>query len=258
MKSSHPTVSYSASGADLKLIMPSTLSHILHIETDGIVASQNDPTIGPATATSRTVYEQLSTTRHSCKYSQQTYAKLRYIFRPRKDSLTEATVVGTLEDTASPLNKPAIAVQTYQSTTPDIIHQTIQNLSRLDCTDPRDKLYGLLGVLKETSRRKVEPEYGRSVSYASYQALKVGMKGIWPVNNINHYKRFRHMIVDFEEEESEDVYGLHLRLNTRERRIAESLRSKFNIESKRGEQSPHHLQDPEAKFSTRNHPYSAL
>ncbi|KAF5007610.1 hypothetical protein FDECE_6074 [Fusarium decemcellulare] len=110
--------------------------------------------------------------------------RLRYFFRPTKASLTEATFVGTLEEMTSRLTKPATVLQTYQSTTPDLIHQMIRKFGRHECSDPRDKLYGLLGILNETSRSKVEPDYGRSVSYAYYQALKVGIEEIWPGDKV--------------------------------------------------------------------------
>ncbi|KAJ3547637.1 hypothetical protein NM208_g1409 [Fusarium decemcellulare] len=218
--------------------------------------------------------------------------RLRYFFRPTKASLTEATFVGTLEEMTSRLTKPAAVLQTYQSKTPDLINQMIRKFGRHECSDPRDKLYGLLGILNETSRGKVKPDYGRSVSYACYQALKVGIEECWstdyPTNRwieytegtfidfycdardafglddevsipilrqvlkelgfrarmqeaifdaqlqqqfgwcdlqVSHYKKFRYMIMDFEDEEPEIAPGFEwlFRFHTRERRIAENL-----------------------------------
>ena len=218
--------------------------------------------------------------------------RLRYFFRPTRNSLTEITLVGTMEEMTSRLIKPAAVLQTYQSTAPDLIHQMIRKFGRLECSDPRDKLYGLLGLLNETSRGKVKPDYSRSISYAYYQALKVGMAEIWPPDTatnepqwiediegafvryycdardafgledevsipilrqvlkelgfrarmqeamfdaqlqqqfgwchlqVSHYRKFRNMVIDFENEEPEAAHGLLLKFHTRERQIAEDL-----------------------------------
>jgi hypothetical protein len=125
-------------------------------------------TIGSASARVKSPAENLITHR------------LRYFFRPTKDALTEATSVGTLEEMTNRLIKPAAALQTYQSTTADLISQLISKFGKLECSDPRDKLYGMLGLLSEASRDNVEPDYGRDVSYAYYQTLKVGIGEIWP------------------------------------------------------------------------------
>lgn len=49
-------------------------------------------------------------------------------------------------------------------------------LMRLQCEDKRDRLYGLVDVLKETSRTKVVVDYARGVDWAFEQALQVGLE----------------------------------------------------------------------------------
>lgn len=46
----------------------------------------------------------------------------------------------------------------------------------LECEDRRDRLYGLVDILKETSRSKVVVDYERGVEWAFEQALRVGLE----------------------------------------------------------------------------------
>ncbi|KAK0750860.1 hypothetical protein B0T18DRAFT_425599 [Schizothecium vesticola] len=49
-------------------------------------------------------------------------------------------------------------------------------LRRLECEDKRDRLYGLVDILRETSRSKVVVDYERGVEWAFEQALLVGLE----------------------------------------------------------------------------------
>ena len=49
-------------------------------------------------------------------------------------------------------------------------------LRRLECEDKRDRLYGLVDILKETSRSKVLVDYERGLEWAFEQALLVGLE----------------------------------------------------------------------------------
>ncbi|CAM1505997.1 Fc.00g116340.m01.CDS01 [Cosmosporella sp. VM-42] len=106
--------------------------------------------------------------------------RLRYFIRPASHALTEGFIVGTLEEMTTRLTKPSTVVQTYQSQIPDSIRETVRKFGKLECSDHRDKLYGLLGILNEHSQAKVQPDYTRDISYAFYQALKVGIEEMWP------------------------------------------------------------------------------
>ena len=69
--------------------------------------------------------------------------------------------------------------QTFQSQDPDHLFEVICKFGSLQSSDPRDKLYGLLGLLDERSKSRVKAEYSRGVDYAFYQALKVGLQEIY-------------------------------------------------------------------------------
>ncbi|KAI2464391.1 HET-domain-containing protein [Annulohypoxylon bovei var. microspora] len=102
--------------------------------------------------------------------------RARHVFRPIADPLAQGTAVGTLEEMTTGLMRPYMVTETYQSHTPDLIHEVIQKFGMLECSDPRDKLYGFLGVLRDSTRAKVNPNYAMPVSYAFRQALKIGLE----------------------------------------------------------------------------------
>ncbi|KAI0008323.1 hypothetical protein F4779DRAFT_587768 [Xylariaceae sp. FL0662B] len=104
--------------------------------------------------------------------------RTRVMPRPNRDVLARQAEVGTLEEMTAVLSRPHIAAATYQSYVPDLIHEVVRRFGRLECSDPRDKLYGFLGILKEDSRAKVKPCYTKDVSYAYRQALKLGLEEI--------------------------------------------------------------------------------
>ncbi|KAI0886325.1 HET-domain-containing protein [Annulohypoxylon maeteangense] len=104
--------------------------------------------------------------------------RTRHVFRPIVDPLAQGTAVGTLEEMIKALAYPYMATETYQSSIPDLIHQVVRKFGMLQCSDPRDKLYGFLGILKDNSRAKVNPDYTMPISYAFRQALKIGLEEI--------------------------------------------------------------------------------
>ncbi|KAI1778841.1 HET-domain-containing protein [Hypoxylon cercidicola] len=102
----------------------------------------------------------------------------RVVLRPKADPLAQGTVVGTLDEMTAALKRPHTAVETYHSPVPDLIHEVIRKFGSLNCTDPRDKLYGFLGIIADSSRAKVIPDYTKDITYAYRQALKIGLEEI--------------------------------------------------------------------------------
>ncbi|KAH9908609.1 heterokaryon incompatibility protein-domain-containing protein [Xylariomycetidae sp. FL2044] len=87
---------------------------------------------------------------------------------------------GMLEEIRLELTtKPHRLVSTYQSHIPDPVHEVIRKFGKLHCSDPRDKLYGFLGILNERARASIVPDYTKGVTYAFYQALKLGLQEIY-------------------------------------------------------------------------------
>jgi hypothetical protein len=101
--------------------------------------------------------------------------RLRHVLLPARDVLEQGTKVGTLEEMRRDLRSPYTVAKTFQSGTSNLLHQVMRKFGRLESSDPRDKLYGLLGILDESSGARVEPDYTEGVSYAYYQALKIGL-----------------------------------------------------------------------------------
>jgi hypothetical protein len=105
--------------------------------------------------------------------------RLRHVLRPVKDTLAQGTKIGTWEEMKMDLMKPSTVTETYQSQIPDLIYQIVRKFSKLECSDPRDRLYGLLGIIHPRSRARVKPDYTREVSHTYYQALKVGYQELY-------------------------------------------------------------------------------
>ncbi|KAI1249189.1 hypothetical protein MGN70_008799 [Eutypa lata] len=109
--------------------------------------------------------------------------RLRLVLRPARDPLFS----GTLDEmtTAVASSGGTVVFETYQSRVPDLLHQIVRKFGGLACSDPRDRLYGLLGLLHERSRALITPDYSRGVDHAVYQALRAGLLEIhreqWPV-----------------------------------------------------------------------------
>ena len=102
----------------------------------------------------------------------------RLIFNQVRDPLGQGTNVGTLSQMIQDLSSHT-EIEYYQSQISDPLYLTLLKFGKLDCSDPRDKLYGLLGILAERSRAKVRPDYTKDVSYAYYQALKIGLEELY-------------------------------------------------------------------------------
>lgn len=82
--------------------------------------------------------------------------------------------VGEMGDLVKKLKKDRYVTRTYKSQRPDSYYDVIATFSQLGCTDPRDKLYGVLGILHDGHRVRVDYEEG--IEFAFYQALKLGFQ----------------------------------------------------------------------------------
>jgi hypothetical protein len=105
--------------------------------------------------------------------------RLRHVLVPTKVTLAQGTEIGTWEEMKMELQKPSKGMENYQSKTPDLIYQIVRKFSRLECSHPRDRLYGLLGIIHPRSRARVKPDYTRDVGYTYYQALKAGFQELY-------------------------------------------------------------------------------
>jgi hypothetical protein len=105
--------------------------------------------------------------------------KLRQVPRPLTDPMAQGTKIGTIEEMTMDLRKASKVIVTYQSQIPDLLYQLVRKFGKQECSDPRDRLYGLLGILNERSRARVEVNYERDASYAYYQALKIGLQELY-------------------------------------------------------------------------------
>jgi hypothetical protein len=116
--------------------------------------------------------------------------RLRHVPKPIKDPMAQGTKIGTIEEMSKDLRLPLDVMTTYQSQTPDLLYQAVRKFGKLECSDPRDRLYGLLGILNERSRAQVKADYTQDISYAYYQALKIGLQELqfqnyWEVSLFN-------------------------------------------------------------------------
>ncbi|VUC29176.1 unnamed protein product [Clonostachys rosea] len=107
--------------------------------------------------------------------------RLRHVLRPIRRPQWDQLHMMTQEEIQSTLLKPKDAVHTYKSRLPDTLWQLMWKFGRQKCTDPMDKLYGLLGILQEDTRARIKPDYGKGATYAFYQALNVGLQKLYPI-----------------------------------------------------------------------------
>ncbi|KAI1261326.1 heterokaryon incompatibility protein-domain-containing protein [Xylariaceae sp. FL1019] len=105
--------------------------------------------------------------------------RTRYLIRSKRDELAQGTRIGTLEEMTRLLNRPSTEVVTYQSPIMDPLYRVVRRFGKLECSDPRDKLYGFLGIIQERSRGLVKLDYTKGVDCAYYQALKIGLQEIY-------------------------------------------------------------------------------
>ncbi|KAI1391858.1 HET-domain-containing protein [Hypoxylon trugodes] len=124
----------------------------------------------------RTVNNEIYT--HCSPADRVTTHRTRLVNLLKRDPLAQGTAVGTLEEMTTSLTMPYMKAETYQSTVPDLVHEIVPKFGMFQCSDPRDKLYGFLGILKDSSRAEVNPDYTMSVTYAFRQALKIGFREI--------------------------------------------------------------------------------
>ncbi|KAK1243254.1 hypothetical protein MKX07_003882 [Trichoderma sp. CBMAI-0711] len=110
--------------------------------------------------------------------------RMRLVSRMTKDTTREASVMGTLADITTVLRQPSATFETYQSRVADQLRDIIRKYGRLQCTDVRDRLYGFLGLLKDSSRKKIKPDYKKGVEYTFYQALKCGLGEMCPEEGV--------------------------------------------------------------------------
>jgi hypothetical protein len=103
----------------------------------------------------------------------------RLVYRPCRDLLDQGTKVGTMEDMMTDLRSRNMTIETYQSRVPDVLYEIFLAFPVLECSDPRDRLYGLMGLLNDRSRAMIKPDYEKDLRYAFYQALKVGLEEIY-------------------------------------------------------------------------------
>lgn len=97
-----------------------------------------------------------------------------------RDPLSQGTTVLALDEMVSVLTDelPYGAVKSYHSTVPDSLHEILALHGHLECGDPRDKLYGFLGLLDEQIRAQVQVDYDKGTDFAFRQALKIGLREI--------------------------------------------------------------------------------
>ncbi|KAI1409843.1 HET-domain-containing protein [Hypoxylon sp. FL1857] len=161
--------------------------------------------------------------------------RTRHVLRPIADSLAQGTMVGTLEEITAGLMRPYMVAETYQSHIPDLIHRVVRKFGMLNCTDSRDKLYGFVGLLKDSSRAKVNPDYTLPVSYAYRQALEIGLEEI-----CNEYCTGAHV------RRPDRVYDIHVAYYC-------DVRDAFSMED---DESMSILQEVLSEFSRRTPPMS--
>ncbi|CAH0058248.1 unnamed protein product [Clonostachys solani] len=109
--------------------------------------------------------------------------RLRHVLRPIRRPELDQTHMMTQEEIQDALLKPRDKVHTYKSGLRDSLWQLMSKFGRQKCTDPMDKLYGLLGILHEDTRDQIKPDYGRGAIYAFYQALRVGLLRLFPIED---------------------------------------------------------------------------
>jgi hypothetical protein len=69
--------------------------------------------------------------------------------------------------------KPSFVAENFPSQTLDLLHEIVRKFSKLQCSDPRDKIYGLLSLLNERSKAKVKPEYSEGVGASHSQTMNL-------------------------------------------------------------------------------------
>jgi hypothetical protein len=105
--------------------------------------------------------------------------------------MAQGTKIGTIAEMTIDLRKAFEVTVTYQSQIPDLLCQLVRKFGKQECSDPRDRLYGLLGMLNERSRARVDVNYERDTSYAYYQALNIGLQELYGERSNVEFPDFR-------------------------------------------------------------------
>lgn len=92
------------------------------------------------------------------------------------DTWAQRTKIGMRDED---LRIASMMAGTYQLRILDPLYRIMRKFSKLECSDPGDKLYGLLGIMDDSASAAVQPDYTRGVSYAYYQALKLGLQELY-------------------------------------------------------------------------------
>lgn len=97
----------------------------------------------------------------------------------RKDALLQGVVVLSLHEMTTELQRHGSAAtwetRDCQTQLPDSLPDIMARYGHLKCSDPRDRLYGFLGLLEEKTRKDICVDYSRGVEFAFYQGLKAGL-----------------------------------------------------------------------------------
>ncbi|KAI1759582.1 HET-domain-containing protein [Hypoxylon sp. FL1150] len=92
--------------------------------------------------------------------------------------LSPGANVAAIAEILRNIRDPHTLVESYPAPEPDPLHEVIRLFGKHNCADPRDKLYGFLGLIAASSRAGVDPDYSRDITYAYDQALKLGLEEI--------------------------------------------------------------------------------
>ncbi|KAM7198221.1 Heterokaryon incompatibility protein (HET) domain containing protein [Naviculisporaceae sp. PSN 640] len=107
--------------------------------------------------------------------------RLRTVLRSssRNDALSQGLAVLSMKEMISELQRHGSAAtwetRECQTQLPDSLPDIISRYGHLECSDPRDRLYGFLGLLAEKTRRDICVDYSRGVDFAFYQGLRAGL-----------------------------------------------------------------------------------
>ncbi|KAI0146325.1 heterokaryon incompatibility protein-domain-containing protein [Xylariaceae sp. FL1272] len=161
--------------------------------------------------------------------------RTRYLIRQKRDELAQGTRIGTLEEMTRVLKRPSTEVVTYQSPIMDPLYRVVRRFGKLECSDPRDKLYGFLGIMHERTRGLVKLDYTKGVDYAYHQALSIGLQEIYgeegSIVYVSHSKDRRLPYLSFYCE-ARDAFGIEDGLSVRIlRTVLKELRFRLRAEN---------------------------
>ena len=90
--------------------------------------------------------------------------RLRLAIQPSPDATAAGTMLGTLEELTLAIRKRYTVTETNHTQIPDLLHVVLRKFGKLNCSDMRDKLYGVVGVFwtKTPARRSKSIMRGQS------------------------------------------------------------------------------------------------